>query len=805
MDSETITQFEGLDELETNGPFISPAHSQNYLTTDDVHEVEPDDFEQPNDEYLEQAEGNVPHLGSTDIFNARSEAEIAYEIEQQVKTAKASHVKKPEGRTNWAKGVLNRVLGLQLPDDNALDTVTKKAIEDFQIKQHLRKSSQIDSATERALLEEDALLRSKSTVSETATRSIVSIAKTKIEDWTTKAINNKPKHILNSYRDPRKVYAFVLHQMAFKRQHRKTKKYSDPESYLATGAHFCIMFDGRIVQLHPCSRMIWHGNCLSPGSVAVEFEGNFPNVKGRWWIDKDSRVQNKDKPTQAQFESGRFLTSYLKTVMGITHVLAHRQSSDSRENDPGPDIWYQIGQWALEKLGLSDGGAQFKCGTGNPILPAWRTWNNQTSTPPAKEVTDVSHNHECFECQQETDEAEMLFEEPQDEWDLESERKTATAPGYDDESDYETEYLVRDWTEAVRGNRYYGKKIGWDKYIVEINDMLLPYSGMSNVSLGEDAFAAAVFQWQTKNGFTGNNIDGIIGPATWLAMQKTLNLPGKAAPSTEAGDEVRIVDGVRFKRKKNGWAAYGGGPLREKLLSLRQQGKLQITPNEIEMFRLVSIPESGGLVNAINSWDDMFMSMGFLQLTIRYYELAQVIKRAPEAFKKHGIELDPERKYFPDERNSIAIKNAPNITDLRSFDWAKRFYNAGLEDDAIIAQVEVGRTILRTIRSRFDNNNYLHRFNDQSPNLWAFIYEAHNSRPAPFNEALKAAIIQASASSVGDPIKFGQLLIEHLKRTTREYYGSPQRRYSSEEQKQKRIKAELAKVGRIIDKTGILK
>ncbi|MFN7999717.1 MAG: hypothetical protein U0X75_01730 [Acidobacteriota bacterium] len=58
----------------------------------------------------------------------------------------------------------------------------------------------------------------------------------------------------------------------------------------------------------------------------------------------------------------------------MTHVLAHRQSSGQRENDPGPDIWYHVGQWAIDNLGLKDGGPGFKVGTGNPIPDLWRKW-----------------------------------------------------------------------------------------------------------------------------------------------------------------------------------------------------------------------------------------------------------------------------------------------------------------------------------------------------------------------------------------------------------------------------------------------
>ena len=631
---------------------------------------------------------------------------------------------------------------------------------------------------------------------------IIEAAKTKVEDWTKKAVNNKPQHILNSYRDPRKVYAFVLHHMAFKRWSPKTKGYSNPESYLSTGAHLCILFDGRIIQLHPFSRMIWHGNCLSPGSVAVEFEGNFPNIKGGWWIDKDAKVPDKDKPTQAQLESGKFLTSYLKTVLNTTHILAHRQGSDSRENDPGPDVWYNVGQWAVDKLGLSDGGAAFKCGTGKPILAEWRTWGTKTNGSPTKELYTGTDDHECFECKQEAESEEMNYEEPQSEIDN-------SETGYNNEANFsqgfEPEELVRDWSEAVKANRYYGAKLGWNLYQYKINDMLLPYSGMSNVSLGEEAFAAAVFEWQSKNGFTGNNIDGVIGPATWTAIRKKLGItapsPGKNVPQDT--DDQKYIDGVRFKRKNMGWAAYGGGPLREKLYDLLQKGKLSILPNEIEMFSIVSIPESDGCVNAINSWDDMYMSMGFIQLTMRYYELAQVIKAAPEGFRKHGIELEPGRLYFPAEKNSFAIKNAPNIGDLRSLDWAKRFFRAGLEEDVIVAQIEVGRRILQTIRTRTDPKNYLDRFNNQFPKLWAFIYEAHNSRPAPFLKALPKAIAKASAASITDPVQFGKILIDYLKQATADYYNNQPKK--TEEARRIQVASELAKVGRIIERTGVIK
>jgi hypothetical protein len=188
-------------------------------------------------------------------------------------------------------------------------------------------------------------------------------------------------------RDPKSVYALVLHQMAccFRRR--------DPmRSYLRTKAHFAILPEGQILQLHPISALIWASHGFNSKSVAVEFAGNFPNVKGRWW---KGETYGRDRVTPAQLEAGRCLVRHLKRTMGLRVVLAHRQSSDQRENDPGPDIWYHVGQWAVDTLGLSDGGPGFKVGTGKPILDAWRTWGRSgIAAPVAPELEFTAEEDE---------------------------------------------------------------------------------------------------------------------------------------------------------------------------------------------------------------------------------------------------------------------------------------------------------------------------------------------------------------------------------------------------------------------------
>ena len=449
-----------------------------------------------------------------------------------------------EGLYCWAKTVLNSRLSINLPLNNNFDEATKQAIGEFQVKYNLSQTKKIDPATERALLEWEAIRKQKGTAGESAAVHIISSAKTKIEDWTTQGkegVKAKPKYILENFRDPRTLWAFVLHHMAFKRKGRISKKYSDPTAYLNTGAHFCIMLDGRIIQLHPISRMIWHGNCLSPRSVAVEFEGNFPDIKGRWWFDrtKYKRSPDEDHPTQAQFDSGRFLASYLKKVLDTKSIHPHRQSSATRENDPGPDIWYNVGQWAIDNLALTDGGPAFKCGTGNPILSQWKTWGDKVSTLNIKENAGVEEEMDWEDTETESRNYEHITEEQENEtvefededlcYDEMGEEKVIE----DTEFFNEQENFVPDLSKAVSLNAYYAQSLGWDQYYDQINDFLLPYSGLENVSLGPEAFAEAVSAWQFQQGFSAKDADGIIGPNTWKKLKTIILSSTKRPPASK--------------------------------------------------------------------------------------------------------------------------------------------------------------------------------------------------------------------------------------------------------------------------------
>lgn len=191
----------------------------------------------------------------------------------------------------------------------------------------------------------------------------------RIEDRTNLPSTRKTRKVHGHPRPRPKnsVYALVLHQMACCRQRREG-------GYDTIGVHYAILQDGRILQLQPIEALMYASNSFNPRSVAVEFAGNFPNMKGGWWNPLEMGC---DRLTKAQVDSGRYLIDHLRRELsggkGLTHILAHRQSSKDRENDPGPDIWYHVGEWAINKYKLSDGGRGSSYG-GYAIPDEWRAW-----------------------------------------------------------------------------------------------------------------------------------------------------------------------------------------------------------------------------------------------------------------------------------------------------------------------------------------------------------------------------------------------------------------------------------------------
>lgn len=145
----------------------------------------------------------------------------------------------------------------------------------------------------------------------------------------------------------------------------------NPSRWESINCHIGVTLDGRIILMHHWWRMIWHGNGPSPSTIGIEFDGNPEGKPGYYWTPGGG----PNLITDAQKKAAEVLFTLLRdeiTTMGgaFSYLLAHRQSSEDRECDPGWHCWQEIALPWMEKLGVkSDPGKVW--GTGNTIPKDW--------------------------------------------------------------------------------------------------------------------------------------------------------------------------------------------------------------------------------------------------------------------------------------------------------------------------------------------------------------------------------------------------------------------------------------------------
>jgi hypothetical protein len=184
--------------------------------------------------------------------------------------------------------------------------------------------------------------------------------------------------------------------------------------------------------------------------------------------------------------------------------------------------------------------------------------------------------------------------------------------------------------------------------------------------------------------------------------------------------------------------------------TLRARNLLSISDEDIDMLQRASNVETGGRLTALNSWDSAFMSVGFMQWTLKYRKLQQWIALAPAAFRRYGIELEPARSYaFSSTHKEKAIVGAARASDLRSAEWGVRFYMASLDLDAIVAElrraVDVSNEVRRAVVDPHGAAVVAHY--DRSPVLRALVQETYNNRPAYMKQAMRNVAPKASTDA----------------------------------------------------------
>lgn len=152
------------------------------------------------------------------------------------------------------------------------------------------------------------------------------------------------------------------------------------ERWDTVGAHVGITRAGKVIWLHDFNRVVAHGNGWNAQTVGIEIDGLYAGVEGRpetVWNDpstpkRDVGLELPEVQADAARQVVRWIVRETAANGGaIKALVAHRQSSADRRDDPGSAIWQRVALPLHDELGLSDGGPGFRLGDGMPIPEEW--------------------------------------------------------------------------------------------------------------------------------------------------------------------------------------------------------------------------------------------------------------------------------------------------------------------------------------------------------------------------------------------------------------------------------------------------
>jgi hypothetical protein len=237
--------------------------------------------------------------------------------------------------------------------------------------------------------------------------------------------------------------------------------------------------------------------------------------------------------------------------------------------------------------------------------------------------------------------------------------------------------------------------------------------------------------------------------------------PGGAAMlglQRSAGNQATVsllVPVQRQKKKVTGVAKYGTTRLTTRLQDMMRRGVLGVagapaTLDRDQLFLLQGVAnvETGGMDNAVYTRDNMYVSLGFKQVTLGWGSLYEIIKAAPAAFAKHGIVLGGGT-YALKAGKLPAIEGAPDPVALKTPPWTDRFFDAGAEDEVVSAMVaytlkELGRMERRFAKDSPGRSNPWMK----DPTARAWLLETMNNRPAYAYAAAQGTLRRTSGQEL---------------------------------------------------------
>jgi peptidoglycan hydrolase-like protein with peptidoglycan-binding domain len=261
--------------------------------------------------------------------------------------------------------------------------------------------------------------------------------------------------------------------------------------------------------------------------------------------------------------------------------------------------------------------------------------------------------------------------------------------------------------------------------------------------------------------------DGKFGQYTRRAMLRALSSsnstgskpepvpppPAPLPPTTGMGEpkDSPVPTGFRMEAKKRGLIRYSGERLDRTLDRLRKSKVIELADDDLDTLQRIANIETRGGIQGINTWDSAVVSTGFMQWTLQHGKVQQWIAAAPEAFARHGIKLDPACQYCWGKDTQTGIKEVSDMNLLRWGAWAERFFQVGLDEEALVAEVAFAKKYLKRhldgLRRRLaskkisqDLYKVFRRHYEASLTIRGMFQAAYNNLPDAATEAVYLAL-----------------------------------------------------------------
>lgn len=163
-------------------------------------------------------------------------------------------------------------------------------------------------------------------------------------------------------REPSQVTGITIHQTAVKycvapyqvKAAGGDERLALARRSLQVACHVMAFHDGFLAWPNPLEWYVYHGNGFNAFELGIEIDGNYPGVRGGpTWNGKKATDITPNLITAARAGIELLVREGRKLGMPIEYIHAHRQSSATRRDDPGEELWKNVVlDFAVPVLGL---------------------------------------------------------------------------------------------------------------------------------------------------------------------------------------------------------------------------------------------------------------------------------------------------------------------------------------------------------------------------------------------------------------------------------------------------------------------